>query len=78
MEENQFVIPRNQEDIDTGKVATFRPFQLFRPCECGCDFKGGVKGVGYLNGVQDGTGVTVWIETEEVYQGLKVFIGGDD
>lgn len=51
-----------------------RPFSLYRPCTCGCDLRDGAKGVGYLHGIKDGKGVTVWIDSEEVYQALKLFV----
>jgi len=48
-----------------------RPFGLRRPCECGCDFREGIKGIGYLTySDSEGNGFTIWIETEEVYQRL--------
>jgi hypothetical protein len=56
------------------RCTTNRPFGLYRPCECGCDSRDGAKGVGYIHGIKDGLLVTVWIETEDVYQALKTFI----
>ena len=53
-----------------------RPLELCRPCPCGCDARGGVKGVGYITGgdKKDG-GFSLWIENENVYQSIKkVFI----
>lgn len=52
-----------------------RPFELHRPCSCGCDERDGNNGVGYLTGSdKDGNGVTVWIETEEVFQSVRKVI----
>ncbi len=50
-----------------------------RPCECGCDFRDGDFGIGYLiGGLGNGKGFTIWIETEEVYQRLRELIGGEE
>jgi len=46
--------------------------ELNRPCECGCDFRDGVKGVGYIfASAGRGRGCTIWIEDEEVYRELE-------
>ena len=49
-----------------------RPFELRRPCECGCDARGGLPGVGYLTGSdENGNGFTVWIESEDVFTAVE-------
>jgi hypothetical protein len=49
-----------------------RILQVRRPCPCGCDDRGGRRGVGYLTGSDaEGSGFTVWIESEEVYRTLE-------
>lgn len=56
-----------------GDVA--RPLQICRPCPCGCDLRGGNKGVGYLTGSNDqGEGFTIWIQDEAVYQAIKPLV----
>ncbi|KKL82617.1 hypothetical protein LCGC14_1982990 [marine sediment metagenome] len=46
-----------------------RPLTLARPCSCGCDQRGGEKGVGYLTASdKDGNGFTLWLEDEDVFQ----------
>ena len=48
-----------------------RPLRLYRPCSCGCDFRDGEKGVGYISGSNsNGAGMTIWIKTEAIYQAL--------
>lgn len=40
-----------------------------RPCVCGCDFREGVKGVGYIIGSDEkGNGFTIWIKDERLYK----------
>lgn len=55
-----------------------RPLRLYRPCSCGCDYRDGNKGIGYLSGSnQEGVGFTIWIESEEVFGILqKVMLDG--
>jgi len=49
-----------------------RELFLHRPCSCGCDTRDGDHGVGYLTGSNSkGEGLTIWIESEEVFQRLK-------
>ena len=49
-----------------------RKFALCRPCSCGCDFREGKKGVGYLTGSNKrGKGFTVWIENEKLFKLLR-------
>lgn len=53
-----------------------RPFQLERPCECGCDdcTMGEENGnyAGYLTGSDEqGRGFTVWIKEEKVFLYIK-------
>lgn len=49
-----------------------RPLAANRPCECGCDARGGLKGVGYLTGSNEkGEGFTIWIQNESVFQRLS-------
>ena len=55
----------NQHVGDTNDMKA--QFKLYRPCCCGCDG----EGIGYIHGRYLGKYVTVWIETEEVYQELK-------
>lgn len=74
MDTQQFVIPKDDDLIAKGIVASERPLELYRPCSCGCDYRYGAHGVGYLHGIKDGEGVTVWIESEEVYQVLANFL----
>jgi len=49
-----------------------RPLMLRRPCRCGCDFRDGKSGVGYITG-GDGKGAffSLWIENEETFQAAK-------
>ena len=72
------------QTVDTPKI--MEPFsfpcsikagwmKLKRPCECGCDFRDGTHGVGYLIGSDgSGSGFTIWVETEEVYQMVYVVL----
>lgn len=54
-----------------------RPLQACRPCECGCDAREGLKGVGYITGSDAyGNGFTVWIEDEVVFSVIHAVIGG--
>ena len=56
-----------------------RTLKAVRPCECGCDFRDGVSGVGYLTGSNsDGDGFTIWIENEQVYKLLETLLESDD
>lgn len=65
---------KNKREL-TWQSTEARILELCRPCECGCDFRDGVKGVGYLIGSgSDGKGITVWIEDEETYQRLQVIL----
>ena len=49
-----------------------RPLSLWRPCDCGCDSRGGLKGVGYLTGSNKrGHGFTVWITDESVFKRIE-------
>lgn len=48
-----------------------RPLQLVRPCSCGCDARGGLKGVGYLTGGGGGAFFTVWIQEAKVYEAMR-------
>jgi hypothetical protein len=48
-----------------------RPLSLRRPCRCGCDSRGGEKGVGYVTGGSGKHFVSVWLEHEDVYQALQ-------
>jgi hypothetical protein len=51
-----------------------RALVLSRPCTCGCDKNGGGHGVGYLSGShEDGSGFTIWIRKEAMYQILRGF-----
>lgn len=47
---------------------------LRRSCECGCDSRGGDKGVGYLIG----GGVTIWIEDDRTYHKLEAALNARD
>ena len=53
--------------------------KLCRPCSCGCDMRDkpiGFKGIGYLIGaIGDGTGFTIWLMSEEMYQAVAKVIG---
>jgi len=52
------------------------PLEVKRPCECGCDFRDGDMGVGYLIGsLVVGKGFTVWLGTEEQYQKICGCLG---
>jgi len=54
-----------------------RPLNVYRPCSCGCDFRDGIKGVGYISGSDlKGNGFTIWIEAEDVYQRVRQIIAG--
>lgn len=49
-----------------------RGFGTYRPCRCGCDYRDGVLGVGYLSASDDdGNGFTIWIEDERIYARVK-------
>lgn len=54
-----------------------RQLQLSRPCTCGCDYRSGIHGVGYLSGSVDGLGFTLWIEDEAVYEVLELVLERD-
>ena len=61
--------------IELWRGTTFRPFELMRKCECGCDDRSGDKGFGYLIGcTPDGDGVTIWIRNEEVFRWIEKII----
>lgn len=49
-------------------VVQERPFDLHRPCECGCDYRGNPDLVGYLHGISDGRGFSILINDEDIYQ----------
>lgn len=68
--QREFVI----EAKGDSQVAQKRPFGLWRPCSCGCDLREGNKGVGYLHGIKNGMGVSIWIENEKVFEALKQFV----
>lgn len=56
----------------TWKGEKNRPLELYRPCSCGCDQRGGYKGVGYLSGSDErGNGFTIWIQDEEVFRTFR-------
>lgn len=56
-----------------------RTLTAVRPCECGCDFRDGDSGVGYLTGSNaNGEGFTIWIENEQVYKLLETLLESDD
>lgn len=58
-----------KKDKDSDKN---RPFDLYRPCACGCDERTGFKGAGYLSGSDSqGNGFTIWIKTEKEYKLIK-------
>lgn len=44
---------------------------LHRPCEYGCDSRDGIEGVGYLSFSTNGSGVVLWVETEEEYKAIE-------
>ncbi|HEX7516786.1 MAG TPA: hypothetical protein VF345_05810 [Chthoniobacterales bacterium] len=45
-----------------------RLLATYRPCRCGCDYRDGILGVGYLSASDDdGNGFTIWIEDERIY-----------
>ena len=51
-----------------------RSLTLSRPCSCGCDQRSSNHGVGYLTGSHpDGSGFTIWIKKEKLYQLLRGF-----
>jgi len=55
--------------VNKGRRGEAASIVLQRPCECGCDRRGGDYGVGYLLGTDgNGNGFTVWIEDEKVYK----------
>lgn len=65
-------------DQHTWKGEENRPLSLYRPCACGCDERGGYKGVGYLTGSdKKGKGFTLWIEDEPVFQAVKAALDRD-
>lgn len=52
------------------------PLELRRMCECGCDHRAHPNAVGYLIGCDPaGSGVTVFIESEEVFRRLARVMG---
>lgn len=49
-----------------------RRLAAYRPCWCGCDYRDGALGVGYLSGSdRQGNGFTVWIEDEQLFARLE-------
>jgi hypothetical protein len=55
-----------------------RRLAVCRPCECGCDFRDGILGVGYLSASDDdGNGFSIWIDDERIYTRLKVALGSE-
>jgi hypothetical protein len=49
-----------------------RPLGTYRPCKCGCDYRNGMLGVGYLSASDDdGNGFTIWIDDERIYLRVK-------
>lgn len=56
--------------------AADREPRVCRPCDCGCDERGGYKGVGYLTASnEDGEGFTLWLDTEEQFRALREVVG---
>ena len=50
-----------------------RPLAMYRPCRCGCDYRNGLLGVGYLSASDDdGNGFTIWIQNERIYTQIKL------
>lgn len=73
--ETASILPPSDKDQFTWEVTSLssaddepRRMTIHRPCECGCDFRGGVRGVGYLMG----DGATIWIKSEAVYQAMEL------
>lgn len=65
-------------EVKAWKGEENRKVRLQRPCECGCDERDGPKGVGYLCGSNDkGEGFTLWFDTEEQYETVRIAIGGE-
>jgi len=64
-------------DIILWKGEANRKVNAYRSCSCGCDDRGGRKGVGYISGSDDqGYGFTIWIRNESTFQALvKEFMG---
>jgi len=63
----------------TWKGEKDRLLQVRRSCPCGCDDRGGRPGVGYLTGSDgEGNGLTIWIESEEVYLRLERLLAKND
>jgi hypothetical protein len=49
-----------------------RALNVYRPCQCGCDYRDGVFGVGYLSASNAaGDGFTIWIRDERIFALLK-------
>jgi hypothetical protein len=49
-----------------------RRLAIYRPCECGCDYRHGILGVGYISASDDdGNGFSIWIEDERIYARFK-------
>jgi len=58
--------------LDTWRGEKSRQLRLSRPCKCGCDYRGGNTGAGYLTASDDhGDGFTLWIESEDDYQIIR-------
>jgi len=54
-----------------------RPLTVNRPCSCGCDLRDGKHDnyAGYIMGSTGaGTGFTIWIKEEEIYQVISDMI----
>jgi len=63
-------IDRNDKRLDQT-----RKIKVCRPCSCGCDARGGLKGVGYLlANTGNGEGATIWIKDEKVFKVIESLI----
>ena len=67
----------DQRDEPSPGLVWERDIQMQRPCPCGCDERGGPKGVGYLTGGREGAYVTVWAPDEESYAIMRRVFGGE-
>jgi len=53
-----------------------RPLGAYCPCKCGCDYRDGIFGVGYLSASDDdGNGFTIWVEDERIFARFKAALG---
>ena len=67
-------VSRKKDVKDPSVTDWDRPLKLSRPCNCGCDARGGTKGVGYISGGSGNAFFSIWIENEATYQALATLL----